>query len=62
MHTLSSPDKFWAHFKQRYGDNKHLADPAMQAFMYPMLRDDFELVETYKVGETPPCAHTVTSF
>lgn len=22
----------------------------MQAYMYPMLRDDFELVETYQVG------------
>jgi len=27
------------------------ADPAMQAFMYPMLRDDFQLVETYQVGD-----------
>jgi surfactin synthase thioesterase subunit len=24
-------------------------DPAMQAYMFPMLRDDFQLVETYTV-------------
>lgn len=25
-------------------------DPAMQAYMYPMLKDDFQMVETYTVS------------
>jgi hypothetical protein len=25
-------------------------NPAMRAFVYPMLRDDFQMVETYQVG------------
>lgn len=30
MHTLT-PDKFWPHFKQRYGENKHLVRTAAAA-------------------------------
>eukprot|EP00879_Flechtneria_rotunda_P020393 GHRR01021455.1.p1 GENE.GHRR01021455.1~~GHRR01021455.1.p1 ORF type:complete len:251 (+),score=68.91 GHRR01021455.1:166-918(+) len=46
LHKLQ-PTEFWAAFERRYGTNAHLAHDDIRSFVYPMLRDDFTLVETY---------------
>lgn len=33
-------------------------DAAMQAYMYPMLKDDFQVVETYQVSKVQPVGYT----
>ncbi|KAF6261033.1 Alpha/Beta hydrolase protein [Scenedesmus sp. NREL 46B-D3] len=48
LHTLEA-DAFWQAFERRYGANPQLAEPKIRAVVYPMLKDDFILVETYKV-------------
>ncbi|WIA33547.1 hypothetical protein OEZ86_006671 [Tetradesmus obliquus] len=47
LHTLEA-DAFWQAFERRYGANPQLSEPKIKAFVYPVLKDDFTLVETYK--------------
>ncbi|KAF8058118.1 lgrE [Scenedesmus sp. PABB004] len=46
LHALP-PDAFWAAFERRYGANASLADPVLRALAFPVLRDDFAMVERY---------------
>jgi hypothetical protein len=46
MHTLT-PDEFWAHFKQRYGENKHLVSTWQQCESAPVLRAMCEAVAAW---------------
>ena len=40
-------DEFWRCFERRYGANPDLSHPSVRAFILPLLRADFRLVETY---------------
>mmetsp|Transcript_23500 Transcript_23500/g.37715 ORF Transcript_23500/g.37715 Transcript_23500/m.37715 type:complete len:211 (-) Transcript_23500:405-1037(-) len=40
-------DRFWACFERRYGANPDLASPSIRAYILPLLRADFRLVESY---------------
>ncbi|GIM03397.1 hypothetical protein Vretimale_8147, partial [Volvox reticuliferus] len=52
LHKLTTSEEFWAAFRARYGDsNTHLANPKLRQLIWPVLRADFALVETYKVIE-----------
>jgi surfactin synthase thioesterase subunit len=46
LHKLSYP-LFWKAFFDRYGANKDLESEGIKKYMYPMLVDDFTLLETY---------------
>eukprot|EP00775_Hariotina_reticulata_P005323 gene5323-5558_t len=47
MHTLT-PEEFWRAFERRYGLNPVLQDPQVKEFTYPLLKDDFKMVELYQ--------------
>ncbi|KAG2448084.1 hypothetical protein HYH02_007109 [Chlamydomonas schloesseri] len=65
LHTLADPDAFWAAFTQRYGNtNPLLADPRVRQLVWPVLRADFQLAETYvmPVGRNTPLPVPLTVF
>ncbi|KAJ9512404.1 hypothetical protein QJQ45_012976 [Haematococcus lacustris] len=54
--------EFWAALERRYGANPALASPALRKAMWPVLKADFTLLETYQHDPgTPavPCPLTV---
>ncbi|KAL6758205.1 Alpha/Beta hydrolase protein [Haematococcus lacustris] len=54
--------EFWAALERRYGPNPALASPALRKAMWPVLKADFTLLETYQHDPgTPavPCPLTV---
>mmetsp|Transcript_14881 Transcript_14881/g.37687 ORF Transcript_14881/g.37687 Transcript_14881/m.37687 type:complete len:270 (+) Transcript_14881:53-862(+) len=46
LHNLPY-EKFWDAFQHRYGTNKDLENEGIKRYMFPMLVDDFTLLETY---------------
>ncbi|KAG2492226.1 hypothetical protein HYH03_009471 [Edaphochlamys debaryana] len=62
LHALPSCEAFWAAFTARYGSaNPHLAHPAIRERLWPVLRADFRLTETYQLPPTnPPLSVPVT--
>lgn len=46
MHTLNE-EEFWQVMERRYGKNPELEHPSIRKFMYPVLRADFTISETY---------------
>lgn len=55
MHTLEE-DAFWEVMERRYGKNAELEHPSIRKFMYPVLKADFTISETYSFslnGDTP---------
>jgi surfactin synthase thioesterase subunit len=46
MHTLDD-EEFWVKMEERYGKNKELEHPSVRKFMYPILKADFSIAETY---------------
>ncbi|KDD77097.1 hypothetical protein H632_c20p2 [Helicosporidium sp. ATCC 50920] len=47
MHKLD-PDQFWRAYERRYGHNPELEHPTLKKYLYPSLKADFLLSETYK--------------
>jgi hypothetical protein len=56
LSELQHPDEFWAAFERRYGLSGGLQHPAMRALMLPVMRADFTMIETYKVGGNCCCS------
>lgn len=53
-------DDFWKSFERRYGANPDLSHPSIRAYILPLLRADFQLVETYRCA-TDVCAPSCTA-
>ncbi|GLC68109.1 hypothetical protein PLESTF_000647000 [Pleodorina starrii] len=50
LHKLATAEEFWAAFGARYGTaNPHLANPKIRQLVWPVLRADFALIETYEL-------------
>jgi len=47
LHKLPYQE-FWEAFKHRYGVNKDLQSEGIKKYLFPMLKDDFTLLETYE--------------
>ena len=47
LHQLNY-EQFWEAFEVRYGSNKDLRSEGIRKYVYPMLKDDFTLLETYE--------------
>lgn len=43
----TAPGSFWDRFDARYGRNPDLASPSVKDYVEPLLRSDFEILETY---------------
>lgn len=56
MHLLDE-DTFWSVMERRYGKNKELEHPSIRKFMYPVLKADFTISETFapEPDETVSC-------
>ena len=56
---ISSSADFWTAFERRYGRNPDLASAGIKSFVEPLLRADFNLLETYRPAPGPrrklPC-------
>ena len=50
MHTLNY-DEFWEVMERRYGKNPDLEHPSIRKFIYPVLKADFTISETYTGGD-----------
>jgi medium-chain acyl-[acyl-carrier-protein] hydrolase len=62
--TYNSPDpEFFKHLRQLNGTPREvLAHPDLMALMMPVLRADFELIQTYTYEEGPPLDCPITVF
>ena len=49
MHELGE-EAFWRVMEQRYGANKELEHPSVRRMMWPILKADFTVSETYRYG------------
>ena len=56
MHLLGDGE-FWTAMERRYGTNKELEHPSIRKFMYPVLKADFQISETFSPDpdETVSC-------
>ena len=56
-------DAFWDKFFERYGPNPDLAHAAVRRFLYPLLKADFAVIETYAPGPgAAPLAAPLDAF
>jgi len=45
---------FWQQFTRRYGENRDLQSEGVRRYLFPMLRSDFSVVETYRPSDDKP--------